>query len=85
MQAFDQDLLMAISRGEHNDPFAVLGPHAENRHRVVRTFQPQAEAVDLVDSDGVLLANMTLVHSHSRDHQMSLTPVTRAANKDIQP
>ncbi len=37
----------AIARGEHGDPFAVLGPHAVNLEGkpavVVRTFLPEAD------------------------------------------
>ena len=41
----DTDIL-AVSRGEHDDPFAVLGPHADNEGRFwLRTFQPGAKAV----------------------------------------
>jgi len=40
----------AILRGDHGDPFAYLGPHALSEGRwVVRSFQPGAESVALVD------------------------------------
>ncbi|ASJ73669.1 1,4-alpha-glucan branching protein GlgB [Granulosicoccus antarcticus] len=62
MTAVDQNVLSAISQGEHNDPFSVLGPHEEGRNLVVRTFQPQVEAVSVVDRNDAVLADMTLVY-----------------------
>jgi len=63
MTAIDQAVILAISQGDHNDPFAVLGPHVQKNHQVVRTFQPQAQAVDIVDQDDALLVSMTSVHA----------------------
>jgi len=63
MTAIDQAVILAISQGDHNDPFAVLGPHVQKNHQVVRTFQPQAQAVDFVDQDDALLVSMTSVHA----------------------
>jgi 1,4-alpha-glucan branching enzyme len=46
--------IAAIESGEHGDPFAFLGPHDLGAGRtVVRTFQPDAERVALVDESGV--------------------------------
>src|SRR5579875_844386 len=43
----------AIETGEHGDPFAFLGPHElDNGHIVVRTYQPDAERVVLLDGAG---------------------------------
>ena len=42
----------ALARGEHSDPFAVLGPHAARKNWVVRCFQPQAERVEVITPDG---------------------------------
>ncbi|MBI3447161.1 MAG: 1,4-alpha-glucan branching protein GlgB [Magnetospirillum sp.] len=39
----------AITTGRHGDPFAVLGPHAVKGGIVVRTFQPHAQSVSLVE------------------------------------
>jgi 1,4-alpha-glucan branching enzyme len=41
--------LEALAKGLNRDPFAVLGPHADEsgRHTVVRAFQPAARSVDL--------------------------------------
>ena len=44
----------AVVRGDSNDPFSILGPHAteESAGRVIRTFQPYADAVCVVAVDG---------------------------------
>ncbi len=42
----------ALVAGQHNNPFAILGPHSGPDGRVVRTLQPDAKAVDIVDTDG---------------------------------
>jgi 1,4-alpha-glucan branching enzyme len=46
------DPVLAITRGAHPDPFAVLGPHDEaasgERSLVIRTFLPRAEAIEVV-------------------------------------
>ena len=52
----------AIVAGQHNNPFALLGPHAANGGRVVRTLQPDASRVTLVDGNGDTLAEMEKVH-----------------------
>ena len=57
------DAFAALTEGRHRDPFALLGLHSVGKSRVVRTFQPQAKRVDLVDADGNHLADMQKVHS----------------------
>jgi 1,4-alpha-glucan branching enzyme len=52
----------ALVQGRHYDPFALLGVHRVGNVRVVRTMQPQAREVDLIDGDGKLLAPMERVH-----------------------
>ncbi len=42
----------ALLEGRLDDPFALLGPHDGDRGRVVRTFQPGAEAVECVPVEG---------------------------------
>ena len=54
--------LNAIAEGRHGNPFSVLGPHGAGKDRVVRTMQPQARTVELIGSDGELLAPMERVH-----------------------
>ncbi len=53
----------ALVEGRHNNPFAMLGIHRVGRVRIVRTLQPQAQSVDLIDGDGELLATMEQIHS----------------------
>ncbi|MDH3747319.1 MAG: 1,4-alpha-glucan branching protein GlgB [Gammaproteobacteria bacterium] len=48
----NRDQLEAIVAGQHDNPFALLGPHKAGSARVVRTFQPQAKQVELVDGEG---------------------------------
>ncbi|MGH2418876.1 MAG: GlgB N-terminal domain-containing protein, partial [Candidatus Limnocylindria bacterium] len=37
-----------LARGEHHDPHAILGSHAMDGGRVIRTFHPEAAGVDLL-------------------------------------
>jgi 1,4-alpha-glucan branching enzyme len=49
-EALDPAAIEALIRGDHGDPFALLGmQEAEGGGLVVRTFQPQASRVWLVD------------------------------------
>lgn len=43
--------ISALVEGRHGDPFAVLGPHRDGLDVVVRTLQPGAEHVDVVDAE----------------------------------
>ena len=47
----DQAQTDAISRGDHDNPFAVLGLHVldDNGGVVVRTLQPYSEKVEVVN------------------------------------
>ena len=40
----------AIARADHHDPFSYLGMHHDHRGLVVRTFQPRASDVALIDA-----------------------------------
>jgi len=53
-----EDDVEALIRGEHADPFAILGPHADGEGAVVRVYLPHAVAVDLLDRAGGKLADM---------------------------
>jgi len=57
------DAFSAIANGRHDDPFAILGPHTTADGRFVRTFQPRARQIDLVDGDGETIASMQRVHA----------------------
>jgi 1,4-alpha-glucan branching enzyme len=52
----------ALAAGTHSDPFAVLGVHRVGVARVVRTLQPQAESVQVIDTNGEALVEMDRVH-----------------------
>ena len=56
------DEFAAIANGQHDNPFAVLGPHSTADGRFVRTFQPRAREVELVDGNGEPLAAMRRMH-----------------------
>ncbi len=54
--------LDALAAGRHADPFSVLGLHREAGRRMVRTLQPQAQNVTLLDRDGRKIARMRRLH-----------------------
>jgi 1,4-alpha-glucan branching enzyme len=58
-QAFE---IESIVQGHHGDPFKVLGPHSAIKNWVVRTWQPQADTVELLDTNDGLLIKMKRVH-----------------------
>ena len=60
----EPSILDAVAQGRHHDPFAILGVHRDGKRRVVRTMQPQAAAVALVDAQGAILAEAELVHKN---------------------
>ena len=39
----------ALARAEHADPFSVLGPHADAEGLIVRSYQPDALELELID------------------------------------
>src|ERR1035438_3427579 len=48
----------ALESGSAEDPFALLGPHADATGVVIRAFVPPAEAVEVIGPDDELLARM---------------------------
>jgi 1,4-alpha-glucan branching enzyme len=48
-ERLDPGAVEALLRGDHSDPFALLGPHEQGGGLVVRTFQPQAERAWLLE------------------------------------
>ena len=58
----NHDAFDAIAKGLHADPFAILGLHRVGNVRFVRTFQPAANSVELIDGGGELVAKMQRVH-----------------------
>jgi 1,4-alpha-glucan branching enzyme len=63
MTTLDDIGMSALAQGRYRDPFAVLGLHKEGANRIVRTFQPQAKDVALIDADGDVIAKMQRVHA----------------------
>jgi len=57
------DAFDAIAAGRHGDPFSVLGPQQGAKGRVVRTFQPGARGVDLLDREDTPLGRLERVHA----------------------
>ncbi|QNM96083.1 1,4-alpha-glucan branching protein GlgB [Chitinimonas koreensis] len=51
----DHWVMEAICRGEHADPFAVLGPHCVEAGLVVRAWLPEAGRVEVIDLAGATL------------------------------
>ncbi len=51
----------ALGEGRLGDPFALLGPQDEDGDRVVRSFQPGADAVTLLSHDGADLGALEQV------------------------
>ncbi|MGI4731658.1 MAG: 1,4-alpha-glucan branching protein GlgB [Janthinobacterium lividum] len=66
-------MAVLIDRGQINDPFAVLGRHDVEGATVVRTYQPGAEAVALINGDGVDLGPLVPV-----SHGLFEGPITTA-------
>jgi len=52
----------AIANGRHGDPFAVLGAHSDGKNWAVRSWQPQAQSVELLDGNDKPLLTMQKVH-----------------------
>ncbi|MBV9782957.1 MAG: 1,4-alpha-glucan branching protein GlgB [Acidisphaera sp.] len=54
----------ALVHGRHGDPFALLGPHDTPNGCAIRTFQPDAEGVEVLDAKGeTVLAKLARVHT----------------------
>jgi 1,4-alpha-glucan branching enzyme len=54
--ALDQDLASLVA-GTHRDPFALLGPHADDDGIVIRAIQPAAKRIDVrIVATGALVA-----------------------------
>ena len=52
----------AIVKGQHADPFGVLGLHEIDGFWVARTFIPHADTVRAYDSEGRVVGELTKVH-----------------------
>ena len=59
----DPAVAEAIVNARHGDPFAVLGPHDGRHGRVVRTFQPGADGVRVVErATGAEIGTLSRIH-----------------------
>jgi 1,4-alpha-glucan branching enzyme len=57
--SIDPDAAAALESGLVGDPFSLLGPHPDGRGGlIVRAYLPGAEAVELIDAQGSVLASM---------------------------
>jgi len=56
------DTFAALAQGRHHDPFSLLGVHKIEGERVIRTLQPQADKVELIDTEGVSMAVLERIH-----------------------
>src|SRR5271165_1296247 len=71
MLLIDPHAAQALAAGLATDPFALLGPHAVERDgaagggrdTVVRAFVPPAEAVEAIDADGTVLAQLSALQT----------------------
>ncbi len=55
-------VIEAIVAGRHDDPFAVLGPHAVDGAVSIRAYVPGAQSVDAMTRGGQLLAHLERLH-----------------------
>ena len=58
----NEDAYAALASGRYGDPFGVLGIHQVGGSRIVRTLQPHAERVEIIDNQGTVLGEMERVH-----------------------
>lgn len=54
--------ITALVRAEHDDPFAVLGPHLSEAGLWIRALLPGATSVELLDTDGSVVAQLPSIH-----------------------
>lgn len=62
--------VLALCRGEHGDPFAALGLHADAKKRLrLRSLQPGATAVFVIDADsGEVLVGLLNENQRAWEH-----------------
>ena len=61
-RGLDPEAIKALIEGRHGDPFALLGAHTIDGQRYIRTLQPGAQAVQVIDAKGAALAELALVN-----------------------
>ncbi len=63
-QSPPQPAVEAVVRAEHGDPFGFLGMHEEDDRLVVRSMQPRAATVEVVDAgSGRVVASLARAHA----------------------
>ncbi|MFD2738016.1 1,4-alpha-glucan branching protein GlgB [Sulfitobacter aestuarii] len=67
-RAPDPDEIEAILRGQHGDPFRVLGLHGGPDGAALNVFAPDAAEIEIVDAEGQPLGEMTLLHREGFFH-----------------
>jgi 1,4-alpha-glucan branching enzyme len=58
----NKDAYAALIGGHHGDPFGILGVHQAGGTRIIRTLQPHAGRVEIIDNQGTVLGEMERVH-----------------------
>jgi 1,4-alpha-glucan branching enzyme len=66
----------SIAQGQHGDPFKILGPHSARKNWTVRSWQPQAQTVELLDANDEFLMEMRRVHGDGLFEARLPLPVT---------
>jgi len=65
IKILNHDHISALEKADHSDPFSVLGPHSFGKGKkkgfVVRTLQPNAEAVNIWYDDGTSYQEMNRI------------------------
>jgi len=75
MSQLPNEELDALASGRHSSTFAVLGSHPiDNNSTLIRTFQPKAAHVDLIDADGNPQP-MNKVHDHGVFETVAARPL----------
>ena len=85
------EIVGAVVKGVHGDPFAVLGPRAADGGVVIRAFLPDADALAVIDRDtGAALAELERIDGAGffaglvRDRTMPLSYLLRASRQGNQ-
>jgi len=63
LEQLSKDAIEALATGRHHDPFAVLGPHRSGRQLVIRTVQPDADTVVVIDRTHKSVMEMRRIHA----------------------
>jgi len=66
----------SIAQGRHGDPFKILGPHGARKNWTVRSWQPQAQTVELLGANNEFLMEMRRVHRDGLFEARLPLPVT---------